>query len=743
MPSRAWLLIAGIVSVAGVFIGGHVAGVVFIERTLSELDRAPIFDELDAGPEATVVFDRQGQPAFTFHIEQRIVVPLNRVSPHLAAAALAAEDRRFYDHRGLDAHRIIASAWRNVRAGGIKEGGSTITQQLVRNLLLTPRRTFARKIREVYLAARLEERYDKRHILETYLNRVYFGQGYYGVEAAARGYYGKSAADLDTAQAALLAGLIKAPSALTPTEHPEAARRRRNHILDAMLELGAVDETAYVQARATPVQVSERSDVLAAEHDATHSGGTEVCGLYFKEEIRRELLRQFGLERLYRGGLRVYSTLDPKLQLAAERALGDRVTALDRGRRRARTAATQAALVAIDARTGDVLALVGGRDFHTSPFNRATQARRQPGSAFKPFIYAAAIERGYSPGSTIEALDTPIAIGTAGRTWLPDDHSDGGTYTLRRALKVSSNRATAQLLQQVGSSSAVEVARRLGIVSQLPAVPSLALGTGEVTLLELTSAYGAFANHGLLASPVLVRRVEDQNGTLLHENTPAVRRAVSDATAFLISSMLADVVNGGTGSRVRGLGFKLPAAGKTGTTQDFTDAWFVGYTPSLVTGVWFGTDNPSTIMARGFAATVAVPAWTEFMKRATRGHPAVWFDPPGDIERHTICLASGQLATPACSAPPPPPPIVDVTWRSVADLPPPVPAPAGVVEEFFVIGTGPTTYCTLHGESPSMELPHAEPQPTPAMEVVPSLPPRQAPPPGAVPSLPPPRPPGD
>jgi membrane carboxypeptidase/penicillin-binding protein len=342
-----------------------------------------------------------------------------------------------------------------------------------------------------------------------------------------------------------------------------------------------------------------------------------------------------------------------------------------------------------------VRAMVGGRDFHETRFNRATQARRQPGSAFKPLLFAAALERGYSPGTVVDNLTNRIAA--SGGLWLPaDGHNQDAGYTLRRALTVSSNRAAAQLMQAVGVYPTIDSAKRLGITSALPAVPSLALGTGEVTLLELTSAYSAFANQGMRADPIFVRRVEDGSGTVLWQTRVTTTRAVSPETAFLMSSMLTDVVQRGTASKARSLGFTLPAAGKTGTTDDFQDAWFIGYTPHLVAGVWFGFDAPSRIMNEGFAATVAVPAWTAFMKRATANDKPDKFQPPPGISRVTLCRLSGKLATDACRAP------ADHTADLLAaiesgidPLNAPRPArPSGVYEEYIVTGSvGP---CELH-----------------------------------------------
>jgi penicillin-binding protein 1A len=364
---------------------------------------------------------------------------------------------------------------------------------------------------------------------------------------------------------------------------------------------------------------------------------------------------------------------------------------MERQTRRQSPMRLEGSLVAVDARTGAVLAMVGGRDFRESRFNRATQARRQPGSAFKPLIFAAALERGWSPGSMLRNIDMPIE-GPSG-PWLPNGEHEASQYTLRRALKVSSNRAAAQLLQSVGVSSALEMARRLGIRSHLPAVPSLALGTGELTLFELTSAYGAFANGGLLALPRLITRVEDADGTLLWENPPVSRRVLSPPTAFLISHILSDVLRSGTAANARSYGFKLPAAGKTGTTDDFADTWFIGYTPKVVTGVWFGFDRPERIMQRGFAAVVAVPAWAKFMKEATAGDAPEWPMPPAGVEKVAICSNSGLLATDYCrtaAAHAITSYEVDING-GIREVP-----PLSVTEEYFALGDAPTLPCTAH-----------------------------------------------
>jgi len=607
------------------------------QSMVRELERARSLADLAPPAQATIVYDRHDKPAFTFFVERRISVPLERISPRMIDALLTVEDRRFYSHHGMDPIRIAGAAWRNFRAGRILEGGSTITQQLAR-ASLSSERTYDRKIREILLASQLERRYTKAQILEQYLNTVYLGDGYYGVEAASRGYFGKPASDLEAHEAALLAALVRSPSNDAPSVGASRALKRRNLVLRLMRDQGLLSEDLYRHESTAPLVEFERSSQSPAVTASDDSG------LYFQEEIRRQLFALFGADRVLRDGLRVYSTYDPDLQRQAESAVTTRIAEIVKTRPAARD--LQGSFVAMDPATGDVRALVGGRDFTASSFNRATQARRQAGSAFKPIIYAAALERGYSPGTLLRDLDTPIESGT--EVWLPGGGHELSEYTLRSALKVSSNRAAAQLLQQIGVSAAVYYAQRLGIESQLPMVPSLALGTGEVTLLELTAAYSAFANRGSVAAPRLITRVEDALGTTIYTASERHTQAISPTTAYLMSSMLSDVISGGTGSAARAAGFKLPAAGKTGTTDNYTDAWFVGYTPHLVAGIWFGLDRPAPIMRGGFAGVVAVPAWGRFMRAATARDKPDWYEMPSDVEKVAICRLSGARATEAC-----------------------------------------------------------------------------------------------
>jgi 1A family penicillin-binding protein len=635
----------------------------------ANLDEISLAMQVNRAPQASLVFDRDNHVVFSFAREDRTNVSLDQISAALISAVLAAEDRHFFDHAGLDVTAIARAALVDLRHRETRQGGSTITQQLVRQLALTRERTFTRKVKEALLALRLERRFDKRQILEAYLNQIYLGNGHYGVEAASRGYLGKSASELTAPQAALLAGLIKCPSACSPRTAPAVARARRNGVLRTMHNRGSLNDDDYRNAVATPIAlVPERADEQV-----------DQAGLFFFEAVRRQLVVQFGDSMLLSGGLRIHTTLDMTMQRQAQRAVQERVNQIDpkAGGKPLRDR-LEGAMVALDPHTGEVLALVGGRNFFDSPFDRATQARRQPGSAFKPLLFAAAIEQGYSPSTLVSDLDTPVS--TPQGNWLPDDDHTNESVTLRQALVISSNRAAVRLMQLVGVSTTLTYARRLGITSPLPSVPSLAIGTAETSLLDLTSAYGAFANGGIEAPAVLVTRVEDPDGQLLWQRSDARQpyQAIRPGTAFLISSMLADVVDRGTAARVRSEGFRLPAAGKTGTTDDFGDAWFIGYTPSLVAGFWFGYDDHRTIMNRGFAGTIAVPAWARFMIMATAGKPPEWFTPPTDVEHVSICRASGLRASPSCWL------ITDEDGRP------------NVYSEDFLIGTAPYGICPGH-----------------------------------------------
>ncbi len=583
------------------------------------ISSVPTRDELSAFtamPTSNILFDAADREVFTIAKEHRIEVPLSQVSPTLIKAVVAIEDRRFYEHGGFDLIRIAGSALAVLQAGEAVQGGSTITQQLARQSV-GREKTLERKLKELLFAAQLEHHFSKDEILELYLNKVYFGDGLYGVEAASRGYFGKKASEVSLQEAVLLAGLLKAPSSYAPTERPDRAEARQGVVLQAMLDAGAITRDEYDQALKSVVEIY---DGLRQE---------EPYGKYFKEEVRRQLVERFGGERLMEGGLRVYTTIDIEMQRAAELAVAQGLTNIEKTlskRQRANGDPLQGALIAIDPTSGFVRAMVGGRDFDKSPFNRATQAKRQPGSAFKPFIYAAAVEDGFGPDDWIDGLDEPVLA--SNKAWTPDDEHFGDEgVTLREGLRLSSNRAAVRLMHTVGMRQTVRAASAFGF-GDLPVVPSVALGSGEVTLSAITAAYGAFANKGAVFPPTVIRRVTDADGTVLFEGQELPQQAIRPATAYVMADMLRGVIDGGTGYGVRQSGFLLPAGGKTGTTNEYRDAWFIGFTPSLVTGVWVGYDQPRTIRREGYAAELAVPMWARFMKAATKGQRADWVDRP-------------------------------------------------------------------------------------------------------------------
>jgi 1A family penicillin-binding protein len=633
-------------------------------------------------PVATLVYDMRDRQVFSIYREQRTPVTLSDISPHVIRAALAVEDERFYDHSGVDIRRIFGAAIANVKRGELAQGGSTITQQLARKTFLTDEKSFWRKAREMVLAIKLEWAFSKDEILEMYLNRIYFGRGFYGIEAASQGYFGKKSAALTLDESALLVGLIQAPSAYAPPTHLDRALARREIVLSRMKTVGAISENEAKAAAKAKVKL--------------RPGLTQPrFGDYFRNRVTQQLIATFGEEMVWNGGLRVYTTIDPAAQRAAERALVAGLDAIETRRGYdapkmddkaamvdGQPAYLQGALVSIDPRNGHVRALVGGRDFGDSMYDRAVDARRQAGSAYKPLVFAAALESGASPATLITDLDATTRI--SGGVWRPENAHEinADSITMREAMRTSNNRAAVRVLTTVGIPTASAYAERLGLAAP-PPVPSLVLGSGEVSLLSLTTAYGAFANGGLVHPPLFIRKVEDADGNLLWHDTSESHRAVSPSTAFLMADMLADVIDRGTGTRARSEGFLLPAGGKTGTTDDYKDAWFVGFTPTLVTGVWSGFDQPRQIAPNGYATGLVVPIWARFMRDVTRSQPARWLDPPSDIVVRQVCLRTGYLPTPGCQMA-----FIDTEEDAPRD---------GVGLEFFREGTEPEQFCPLHG----------------------------------------------
>jgi len=628
-----------------------------------------------APPVKTLVYDRNEKLVHEFFKENRSIVPLREIPRPLVQAILAIEDRRFYSHWGIDPIRLARALITDIITHSPQQGGSTITQQLARNLFLTHEKTMTRKLKEIVLAIRIEQTYTKDEILEMYFNQIYFGEGAYGVDAAAKVYFGKRVQELTLPECALLAGLPRNPRDYSPRRDPDRALRRRNLVLSQMLAAKFINRGAYEQASEAPLGVTK-----------TRYNAQEAP--YYVEMVRQYLDERYGSNQLYEGGLKVHISMDIDIQHAAEEALERRLTALEQRNQYKKTRAVlakaggapardknqteylQGAIVSIEPSTGQILALVGGRDFNDSNFNRAVQAARQPGSAFKPFIYTAAIDNGFSPTDII--LDTPVSFRAGnGQDWSPQNYDKKfrGPVTLRNALANSVNVPAAKLLQKLGTTVVTSYARRMGIKSRLSPDLSLALGTSEVNLLELVSSYGVFANQGVRVPPVYILKVEDKNGKILEENRPTAEEVLSPETALTMTSMMESVLENGTAASARSLGFTLPAAGKTGTTDDYSDAWFVGYVPGVVTGVWVGFDRKQKIGPGMTGAAAALPVWVDVMLAATKNRPPQDFPVPSGVVSRLICTETGLLANPAC-------PSTEI--------------------ELFREGSEPTGYCNVH-----------------------------------------------
>lgn len=671
-------------------------------------------------PVITRIYARDGRQMGEFYAERRIEVPYSRLPRHLILAFVAAEDARFFEHPGVDIFGIIRAFFRNLEAGEIVQGGSTITQQLVKRILLTSEKSFGRKIKEAVLAYRIDNYLSKEEILELYLNQIFLGHGAYGVEAAAQEYFSKHVEDLTLAEAALLAGIPKAPSRYSPYMNPRHAKERQAYVLKRMAEVGFIS-----QAEA---QAALRQEIKLKPH---RPGWIKECG-YFTEHVRGLLEERFGRDRVLNLGLRVYTTADVDLHRIGQQAIregidglvrrngyrgplrhvqgkerlayqqrleryyqkypprkGQLVNALvthqdrktgqvhlklgnyaavlvrpdgralssgfrpgdvvavrlleeDKARKLWRAAVepaplVQAALLSMELETGKVRTMLGGKDFTDSTFNRATQARRQPGSAFKPIIYAAAVERGYGPNSIV--LDEPLSLpgGRAGQAWSPQnyDHTFSGPITLATALAKSRNVPAVRMMMSLGVNATLEMARNLGITSPIYPNYASALGASEVTLLELTRAYSVFPNRGALVEPLFIERIEDRDGRVLYEGRPQKRQALTPRSADIMTQLLVGVVERGTATRVKVLG--RPVGGKTGTTNKTKDAWFIGFTPSVITGVWVGMDEERSLGPKETGSQAAAPIFISYMKEALKGRPPEQFPALG-----ATTLARGQ-----------------------------------------------------------------------------------------------------
>ncbi len=652
-------------------------------------------------PLTTKIFDVNGKTIANLSIQRRTLLTLNKIPVDIQNAVIAVEDDQFFHHWGISPKGIIRSALIDLLHARVVQGASTITQQLAKQVFLTPQRTIARKVREILLAIQIERNFSKEEILQLYLNQVYFGEGAYGVGSAAKIYFGEDVSQLNLPDCALLAGLIRSPRGNSPFRHLNRAKRRRAVVLQRMFEQQMITE-------------KEKEDANNAPIPTARPVGPGTLAPFFVEHIRQRLEQEYGTNAVWRGGLKVYTTLNLDMQQIAEQAMEKHLAAFDEAAAKdaeltkqgiAASTATlgpiQGAFILQDVKTGALRAMIGGRG--NSVFNRATQARRQPGSTFKPFVWGAALNSGMTPSTLIN--DSPVAYYYDGRDWrllegatdqysinlatqpfasspdfkiwVPNDFDSKffGIITLRRALEESRNVVSIKLIMRIGAPLVVSLAHKAGIYSHLDAVPSLGLGSSVVSPLEMANAFGTFANSGIHVVPYTIEKVEDHNGRVLEEHVPIERSAMSPRLAYLITYLLEGVVQHGTGRYARRL--RRPVAGKTGTTNDNKDLWFVGFTPDLVAAAWMGYDDftslgrPSDITG----GSTVVPWWTEIMSQILKTTPKDDFTPPDKIVFRPIDKVSGFLALPSC--------------------------PRGnIFLEAYRQKTEPTTYCPLDHSQP-------------------------------------------
>lgn len=579
----------------------------------------------------TRVLDRHGKTITDLFADQnRQYVEMKNIPRAVQEAVIATEDQRYYEHPGVDLIGMMRAVWTDVRAGAKVQGGSTITQQYVKQAFVGDEMSLKRKVSEAILAYRLEQEYSKDKILEMYLNTIYFGHGSYGVQTAAKVYFGKSVDKLSVAEAAVLAGVIKSPARYSPYLEPTAAKDRRDTVLGQMRDQGYIDATAYVEAVALPIETE------GLKH------GSKVAP-YFVEYLKTQLVEKYGEEAVYRGGLTITTTLDLRMQSAAEKAVANNLN---------RKNDPSAALVAIDPKTGQIVAMVGGRDFLKQQYNAAVQGHRQSGSAFKPFVLATALADGVSPEATFTAGTTRLKI-PGGQIWKVSGESGfSGPTRLRVAMVHSLNPVFAQLILKVGADTVVETARDMGLTTTITPVPAVALGgmAEGVTPLEMASAYSTLANGGTHAKPIGILKVVDKDGAVLFTAKTSSKRALDPAVAYLTTDILKGVITNGTGTAA---GIGRPAAGKTGTTQKYRDAWFCGYTPDLAASVWVGYAASQKEMTNVHGIRVtggSFPAriWASFMRNALKDTPSSQFKRPSGLVEKRICLDSGAAATALC-----------------------------------------------------------------------------------------------
>ena len=649
--------------------------------------RCPSADALRAYEprQTSKIYAADGRFIAELGLERRTLVKIADIPPLVRSAFVVTEDKRFYGHSGVDWKRVPGALLTDIKNRNFAEGFSTITMQLARNIFperISREKSPVRKLKEVKVARDIERAYSKDRILELYLNQINFGNGAYGIQTAAQRYFGKSLKDLNVAEAALLAALPKAPERYNPRLFADRAVQRRNTVIALMRNAGIIDATQAREAQAYPLRLATRDEA-------------GDIAPYFVEWIRTQLDDKFG-RQLYEQGLKVYTTLDLDLQSAAERALERQIGNIESGkygsyphisleRYRARASSNeqknspnspylQGAFIAMDARTGAIRALVGGRDFNDSKFNRAVQAVRQPGSTFKPIVFADAVRNGRPLSYTLD--DSPLTIELSGSqtAWTPKNF-DGefvGKIPLRRALYQSRNVPTIRLGMELGVQSVIDEARRFGLTTPIPGYPSIFIGAADVYPIEMVAAYSTFATLGIRSQPLAIVRVEDSNGGVLWEPAPTTLSVLSAEEAWLMISVMKDVVQRGTAAGSVGSSFRYPAGGKTGTTNDGTDVWYIGYTADLVAGVWMGFDKPKKIKQNAQGGILAAPAWTSFMNEVYRRKPAPrdWPMPAGIVQK-MVDVSTNMLATPYCP-------------RDV------------MVNEFYIAGTDPVLQCTVH-----------------------------------------------
>jgi penicillin-binding protein 1A len=590
----------------------------------------------------TRIFSEEGEVIGEFFNERREVVSLDRIPNYLIQAFVAGEDSRFFQHKGLDYLAILRALFRNVFSREIIQGGSTITQQVVKSLLLSPEKRFSRKIREAILAYKIEKYLTKEEILFLYLNQIYLGHGTYGIAAAAESYFGKTVEELNMAESAVLAGLPQAPSKTSPYTHPQQAKRRQLYILDRMVEEGFISSSEAIKATQIPyvIRSNEKPSIEKAPH--------------FVEQIRRYIEEKYGKDALYKNGLQVFTTVDLYFQRTAQEAMEFGLKEMEKREKYPFSnisSPPEGALICFDLETGYVKAMVGGRDFEKSQFNRATQARRQTGSAFKPIVYASALDKGFTPASII--IDSPVIFDWGDKKWNPQNFEGkfSGPTTLRNALTHSINVVTVKIAQEVGIDYIRDYAKKMGISSSLHHGLSMALGSSSISLYELTKAYAVFAKQGNIFKPIYIKKILDRNGNLLEENPPLFysnessmqEQIITPQTAYIITYLLEGVVQNGTGWRAKSL--NRPVAGKTGTTNQFMDAWFIGFTPELITGVWVGFDEERPLGQNETGARAASPIWVTFMLKVLKDKQMKDFPIPEGVEFTKIDPLTGQVSS--------------------------------------------------------------------------------------------------